>query len=105
MVACASIIGLVGYMIYRAMYSDREPPRLGSYAPAAVRMGDRTVMVGLQVVEWPIPDDMNAALIEAAKEYARLESEARAKAVEKAGAGAPADASPAGETPPPTPHP
>ncbi len=64
MVACLGIIAAAGYTIYRQVTARLEPPRLNAFVPVPVRVGDRTVMLGVGVVEWDVPDELNALLLE-----------------------------------------
>lgn len=45
---------------------DVHPPELRSYVSIPVRMGDKTVLLGVHVVDWEIPPELNAYLLEQA---------------------------------------
>ena len=64
-VFCLSVIGTAGYVMYRAYTSKYEPPRLSTFIPVPIQIGDRAVLLGLQVVEWKVPDELNAVMVQA----------------------------------------
>ena len=80
MVACLGIIAAAGYTIYRQVTARLEPPRLNAFVPVPVRVGDRTVMLGVGVVEWDVPDELNALLLQ----LEQLKAEAAANAERQA---------------------
>lgn len=63
--ACICVAGLVCYMIYTSYSSRFEPPRLMSYAPVPVKIGDKTAILGVGVVQWDIPPELEAQLAKA----------------------------------------
>lgn len=64
----------------RDQFRERvKPPEIGSYAPVPVKIGDKTVMLGLGVVKWEVPDELNALIVE----MARLKSEEEAAKAKK----------------------
>jgi proteasome lid subunit RPN8/RPN11 len=85
-VFCLAVIATAGYFIYTAHTSKLEPPRLNAYVPVPIQIGDKTVLVGVGVMEWNVPDELNALLlqVESLKKIA-AEKEAR-EAAAKAGA-------------------
>lgn len=88
--ACLGIIAVIGYLIYRQYSAPLEPPRLNSFAPVPVRIGDKTVLLGVGVVEWQVPDELNAMMLDLAERD-------RAAAVEAAAAKAKAAKAQTGE--------
>lgn len=64
LVLCLTILGAGGYFVYSDYYSRYEPPRLNSYVPIPVKVGNKTVLLGVGVVEWNVPPELNAALQE-----------------------------------------
>lgn len=78
LIFCLAVIGAAGYFIYTTYTSKFEPPRLNSYIPVPVQIGDKTVLVGLGVVEWKVPDEMNALMLQLEK-LQKLEAEKKAK--------------------------
>ncbi len=97
-VFCFAVIIAVGWLIYNQYTSRLEPPRLNSFAPVPVRVGDRTVLLGVGVVEWDVPPELNALILQL--EQARREAEA--KQTEEASPGKTAPA--AGPPSEPSPH-
>ena len=94
-VFCLSLIGSAGYTIYSQMAHRLEPPKVNSYVPVPVRVGDRDVLIGLAVAEWQIPPELDALFIE------RVKQEAIAKAALDKAAGAPSASTPTPAPPPP----
>ena len=76
---CLAVAGVAGYVIHSAYISRLEPPRLNSMVPVPVQVGDKTMLVGVGVVEWKVPDELNAMMIQALK----LEREAAEKEAAK----------------------
>ena len=81
-VFCLAVILGVGYFIFKTYSSRLEPPQVRQMIPVAIQVGDKTVMLGVGVVEWKVPDELNAILLQedlmrkeaadrAAKEVAR----------------------------------
>ena len=66
----------LGWNIWQSYANRMEPPKLNSYVQVPIQLGDKTVLVGLQVVDWQIPPEMNAILLKLEK--------AQREAVEKA---------------------
>ncbi len=64
MLVAVSVIGYIGYNIYQHMTGAEEPPRLQSYIPIPIRIGDETVLLGVGVVNWDVPPKVNAAIVE-----------------------------------------
>jgi proteasome lid subunit RPN8/RPN11 len=78
-VACASMIAAVAYFIWSDRMERLEPPRTRNYVQLPVRVGDETLLIGVEVVDWKVPDRYNALL----RELARAEVEARMKQQEQ----------------------
>jgi proteasome lid subunit RPN8/RPN11 len=77
-VFCLGIIATAGYIIYTQYTSHLEPPRLNSYVPIPVQVGDKTVLLGVGVAEWKVPDELNAVLLKM-KLLEKAEAERAAK--------------------------
>lgn len=101
-VFCLAVIGTAGYFMYSTYTSKLEPPRLNSFAPVPVQIGDKTVLLGVGVVEWKVPDELNSLMLQvellkrlaaekAAKEAA-AKGDTNAPALAPAGTNAPATA-------------
>jgi proteasome lid subunit RPN8/RPN11 len=65
--ALAGIVAYVGFAIYEAYTSQFTPPQLNGYVPIPVKIGDKTVMIGIGVVQWDVPPELNAIELELAK--------------------------------------
>lgn len=72
-VVCAALIAWVGYAIWSDRMERLEPPRVQSYVPVPVRIGNETVMLGVGIVDWKVPPRLDALL----QKVAQLEVEAR----------------------------
>ena len=77
MIAGLSFIALVGYNVYEHMTARLRPPELQTFVPVPVQVGDQTVMLGIDVVRWHVPPELNAAYVE----LERQRQEAAASAV------------------------
>lgn len=64
---CLALVSVVGYFIYSDYSSHLEPPRLNSYVPVPVQVGDKTVMIGVGVAQWDVPPELNAMMLKLAK--------------------------------------
>lgn len=99
---CLALICTAGYIIYSQYTSRLEPPRLNSYVPIPIQVGDKTVMVGIGVAEWKVPDELNAVLLKM-ELLKRAEAERAAKeAAAKGDTNAPAQTG-TNQTPSPKP--
>ncbi len=90
-IALLAFLAAAGHSIYRGVMSKYEPPQLSQYVPVPVKVGDKVVYLGIGVANWQIPDELNAAHVQAEKEL----MEAARAAAEKTTGGPPA----AGEKP------
>ena len=66
-IALMGTAGWIGYTIYASYTNRMEPPQLRGYIPVPIRVGDKTVMIGVGVAQWDVPPELNAALIELEK--------------------------------------
>jgi len=79
LMACLGIACGVGYVIYSSSSALREPPRLSGYVPVPVQVGDKTVLIGVGVVQWNVPPELNAVYLEMEKQkQAALEKQQQA---------------------------
>ncbi len=60
---CLGIICTAGYTIYSQYASRLEPPKLNSFVPVPVQVGDKTVLLGVGIAEWKVPDELNALML------------------------------------------
>jgi proteasome lid subunit RPN8/RPN11 len=70
LLALIGIVTWIGYGIYSSFSSRMEPPRLNGYVPVPIRVGDKNVMIGVGVVQWDVPPELNATLLEMEKQKA-----------------------------------
>jgi len=82
-VFCVALLASSGYAIYKQMTSHYQPPQLDSFAPVPVQIGDKTVMLGVALVKWDVPPELNAILLKEDLLKKQAEEKAR-KAEEKA---------------------
>src|SRR5439155_824517 len=93
-VFCAGVIAAVGYFIYSQFNSRLEPPKLNSYVPVPVQIGDKVVVIGVAVVDWQVPPELNAIQLQMEK----LKQEAAEKAAKAAKAANSSNGSVSNET-------
>jgi proteasome lid subunit RPN8/RPN11 len=72
---CLGLIAGVGYVIWSDRMDHLEPPKIQSYVPVPVKIGDETVMLGVAIVDWKIPPRLDGLL----EKIARMEIEERHK--------------------------
>ena len=80
---CTGIIVWVAYAIYSDRMDRMEPPRVQSFAPVPVKVGDETVMLGVGIVEWKVPQSVDALLDKVAKAEVELREERRKELLER----------------------
>jgi hypothetical protein len=72
---CLGLLVWVGYAIWSDRMDQLEPPKVQSYVPVPVKIGDETVMLGVAIVNWKVPPRLDGLL----DKIARLELEERHK--------------------------
>jgi proteasome lid subunit RPN8/RPN11 len=73
---CLVILGFVGYQLYLARTDRLEPPRsTRNFIPVPLKVDDKIVYVGLEVVQWDVPPSLDAMM----DKLARAEVERRAE--------------------------
>lgn len=82
-VGCVGIIAAVCYLIFQSYTSRLEPPRTIGFAPIPVQVGDKTVLLGVNLVEWQVPPELEARFIKLTREQAQQEIEAYLKAMQE----------------------
>lgn len=96
---CLALICGVGYSVYKQMTSRYNPPEVNSFAEVPVQIGDKTVQLGVAVVGWQIPPELNALLLQ--EDLLKKEAEEKAKqAAEKTNGTPAAPATPTNSPPP-----
>ena len=74
-----SIAMWLAYNVYYMMTSTYEPPRVNGFIRLPLQIGDKRVLVGLNVVSWDVPPELNAVYLQI-EEKRRAEAEAAAAA-------------------------
>jgi proteasome lid subunit RPN8/RPN11 len=74
------VIGYIGYTVYDRVWGIEEPPKVESYVPIPIRIGDETVLLGVGILNWSVPPRLNAAYLQL-EERRRREREAADSAV------------------------
>jgi proteasome lid subunit RPN8/RPN11 len=77
MVVCLGVVGCIGYTIYSNYRYRNEPPRLTQFVPVPVQVGDKSVLLGVGIAEWRVPEELNAAMQELEREKRLLEAAAQ----------------------------
>jgi proteasome lid subunit RPN8/RPN11 len=81
-VVCLGVLVFAGFLI-RAQFQARiEPPQLNSFVPVPVKIGDKNVLLGVSVVNWDVPPELNALLLDLEKEKQEEAAKAAAAALE-----------------------
>ncbi len=63
-VFCLALITSSAYTIYKQMNSHIQPPEGISFAPVPVQIGDKTALLGVAVMDWKIPPELNALMLQ-----------------------------------------
>jgi proteasome lid subunit RPN8/RPN11 len=85
MIVATGVCLFLAYNIYYAYVHSHEirPPEMAGYVPVPVQMGDKTVMLGVGIVKWEVPPELNAILLQYEREKQQA-AEAAAAAAKKA---------------------
>ena len=75
-VFCVGLAALIGYHIYNIRASRLEPPQLQSYVPIPVKIGNKTVLLGVGVVQWDVPPELDSIYLK----IEQMKQEAKEKA-------------------------
>ena len=67
-VVCLGAIACFGYNYYSQIRYRNELPRVNQVVPIPVQVGDKTVMLGVGLVEWQVPEELKAANVALEKE-------------------------------------
>jgi len=58
------VVGYIGYGVYMRVWGIEEPPKVQSFIPVPIRVGDETVLMGVGIVNWSVPPRLNAAYLQ-----------------------------------------
>jgi proteasome lid subunit RPN8/RPN11 len=72
-VGCIAVIGVVAYFIWVDRTDRLKPPQVQSFVPVPVKVGNETVLLGVAVVNWEVPKQLDAMM----DKIARAEVEER----------------------------
>ena len=59
MVFCLAILVVAGYAVYYQLKARVEPPRNIAFAPVPVKIGEHTALLGVGVVSWELPPELD----------------------------------------------
>lgn len=90
---CVSVAAFLGYMVYSSYTSKYEPPRLSSYVPIPVQVEGKSVLLGVGIVQWQVPPELNAIYLKL--EQQKRDAEEKAAAKDKQNGGGSASPAPA----------
>jgi proteasome lid subunit RPN8/RPN11 len=72
-----ALIFWIGYNVYLGMTRDYKPPEVNGFVPVPVQIGDKTVMIGLGILKWEVPKELNAAYLELERQKQAAEENER----------------------------
>ncbi len=78
---CLTLVGVIGYTMYRQFRYTNEPPQVLQVVPIPVQIGDKTMLIEVGVAGWKVPPELNATLLQL--ELMRQEEAAAKAAAEK----------------------
>ncbi|WP_395741995.1 Mov34/MPN/PAD-1 family protein [Prosthecobacter sp.] len=85
-IVCLGVVAIVAWYVREQFRERVKPPEVTSYVPVPVKVGDKTVMLGVGVVKWEVPEELNAIVVEMAKLQVEEDAKRKQEADEKAGA-------------------
>jgi len=80
----AGMVVAVGYSLYSSYARPLRPPETVHWATVPVRVEDKTYLMGVETVRWPMPDVMEALLIKQIEDQLKEEERKRLE-LEQAG--------------------
>jgi hypothetical protein len=93
-------IVVVVFFVVREQLRERvKPPAFNQYVQVPVKVGDKNVLIGVGVLNWEVPDELNGLMID--MEKLRLQEEEKAKGAKPDEKAKPEDKAKPGETPKP----
>jgi len=76
----------IGYTLYSNYRYRNEPPQMNQFVPVPIQVGDKTVLIGVGIAQWQVPQELNATLIAIEREKQLLAEKAAQAATNKDGA-------------------
>lgn len=104
LVVCLGVLTVIAFFIWNQTTSRIKPPDLVDFVPVPVQVGDKSVLIGVGVVKWDVPPELNSVYLqlEQMKREAAAEAASKASQTNKSRP-APAGGKPTQPTPPPEP--
>ena len=78
MIIALGVCAVLGYSIYSAYAHENRPPELQGFVPVPVQVGDKSVLLGVGIVKWEVPDELNAAMVQVERERQQAAQKAAA---------------------------
>ena len=82
-VVCAGVITFIGMLIREQFRARISPPEYNSVVPIPVKIGDKSVLLGVSLTQWDVPPELNGIMLDLAREEAEAKEEAKKKASSK----------------------
>lgn len=82
-IVCSTVLLFFGYQLYLSRTERLEPPRTRNYVQLPVKVGNETVLIGIEIVDWKVPPTLNAYLDKVAKAEVELRAEEDRRLLEK----------------------
>jgi proteasome lid subunit RPN8/RPN11 len=82
-IVAVGIVSAVVLMVQDRFRERNKPPELNHFIPIPVKVGDKNVLIGVGVVKWEVPDELNGLMLDMEKLRLEEEEEARKKENEK----------------------
>ena len=62
------MIACLGYTFYSNYRYRNEPPKMTQFVPVPIQIGDKSMLLGVAIEAWQVPEELNAAFVEAEKQ-------------------------------------
>jgi hypothetical protein len=98
MVIAVAVVFLVVYNVYDSVLAAHQPPKEFKYTKVPVKVGDKWVLLGAQVIQWEIPPEVEAAYLDHLLAEIKAREEAARQKAEKDQAGATEQKDPSDES-------
>jgi proteasome lid subunit RPN8/RPN11 len=89
LLVASGVVVFIGWNIYSSYTSKLEPPRLNQYVSIPVQIGDKKVMLGVQIVDWDVPPELNSLMLQMLERERQAIEKAVAAELKKKGLPAP----------------